>query len=56
MPAKTEWLCDWFECKNYVSPNVCSADPYHIYCYLSNCPEFEPIDFEDFPDIEDLPF
>ena len=53
---KEKWLCDWFECKNYQPPNSCSADPYHIYCYLSNCPEFEPIDFEDMSDIEDLPF
>lgn len=53
---KEKWLCDWFECKNYVSPGACSADRYHIFCYLFNCPEFEPIEFKDLPDIEDLPF
>lgn len=52
---KETWLCDWFECKNY-SLSGCSADPNHIYRYLSNCPEFEPIDFEDLPDLDELPF
>ena len=59
MSESEKWLCDWAECVHGVKLNVkgeCPKDPYRIFRYLSSCPEFEPIEFKDLPDIEDLPF
>ncbi|MCK4669548.1 hypothetical protein KAT21_05465 [Candidatus Bathyarchaeota archaeon] len=57
--SEEKWLCNWLECANgagLASRGECIADPYRIFRYLSNCPEFEPIKFENLPDIEYLPF
>lgn len=55
--TKTEtWSCDFYDCKHYQGEGHCSADPSHIFRYLFDCPEFEPVNIFTVPDIEDLPF
>lgn len=47
-----KWVCNWVNCihgTELMNRGECSADPYRIFRYLSDCPEFRPIKFNEFP-------